>query len=115
MVVALGMVYNVQLYSGMMFQFVCELKKKRRRGGLDVLAAGGRYDEMLSNFRSKMERSGMATKSPQSAVGVSISLDKLVQALQENKITETDEVDFYVAICSLGGKAQLREKTKVLR
>lgn len=46
------MVYNVQLYSGMMFQFVCELKKKRRRGGLDVLAAGGRYDETVNNFRS---------------------------------------------------------------
>lgn len=45
------MMYNVQLYSGMMFQFVCELKKKRRRGGLDVLAAGGRYDDMLGNFR----------------------------------------------------------------
>lgn len=49
--VALGLVYNIQQYSGMMCQFVCELKKKRRRGGLDVLAAGGRYDCMLANQR----------------------------------------------------------------
>jgi histidyl-tRNA synthetase len=50
-VIAPGMVYNVQQYSGMMCQFLCELKKKRRRSGLDVIAAGGRYDNMLSNFR----------------------------------------------------------------
>jgi histidyl-tRNA synthetase len=50
-VVAPGLVYNVQQYSGMMCQFVCELKKKRRRGGLDVIAAGGRYDNMVANFR----------------------------------------------------------------
>lgn len=43
--------YNVHQYSGMMCQFVCELKKKRRKGGMEVLAAGGRYDAMLNNFR----------------------------------------------------------------
>jgi translation initiation factor 2-alpha kinase 4 len=50
-VVAPGLVYNVQQYSGMMCQFLCELKKKRRRSVLDVIAAGGRYDNMLSTFR----------------------------------------------------------------
>lgn len=50
-VIAPGLVYNVQQYSGMMCQFLCELKKKGRRSGLDVIAAGGRYDNMLSTFR----------------------------------------------------------------
>lgn len=46
------MVYNVHQYSGMICQFVCELKKKRRKGPvMEVLAAGGRYDEMLNSFR----------------------------------------------------------------
>lgn len=50
-VIAPGLVYNVQQYSGMMCQFLCELKKKRRQSGLDVIAAGGRYDSMLSTYR----------------------------------------------------------------
>lgn len=45
------MVYNIHQYSGMMCQFVCELKKKRRKGALDVIAAGGRYDGMLADLR----------------------------------------------------------------
>lgn len=60
-----------------------------------------------------MEKSGLITKVSQSAVGISISLDKLVQALQEEK-TETEELtDFYTVICSLGRKPLLKEKTKV--
>lgn len=66
-------------------------------------------------FRLKMERSGMLTRTHQSAIGISISLDKLFQALQERKDEEPEEFnDIYVAICSLGRKPLLREKTKVI-
>ncbi|GLV39622.1 Gcn2 [Carabus blaptoides fortunei] len=115
-VVALGLVYNIQQYSGMMCQFVCELKKKRRRGGLDVLAAGGRYDRMISNYRFTMERSGLATRGvSQSAVGISLSLDKLVQALQEEQSAEMGLCNLDAVVCSMGVRPMMKEKAKILR
>ncbi|KAJ4436658.1 hypothetical protein ANN_16789 [Periplaneta americana] len=124
-VVAPGLVYNVQQYSGMMCQFVCELKKKRRRGGLDVIAAGGRYDNMLANFRNMQEpplldnttsktldMTGMTSKEIcQSAAGISISLDKIVSALQDED--NTPIVD--VVVCSFGHRSMVKEKAAVLR
>lgn len=63
-----------------------------------------------------MERSGMIIRESQSAVGISISLDKLVQAVQELRDTHGEILKincFYCAICSLGRKPLLKEKTKV--
>jgi len=45
------MVYKTNFYNGMMCKFVCELKKKRRKGALEEIAAGGRYDRMLNDLR----------------------------------------------------------------
>lgn len=68
----------------MIYQVTCELKHRRRRGGHDIIAAGGRYDQMLMSFRRVLERTGMASKEiKQYGAGISISLDKLVSVVAE--------------------------------
>ena len=42
----LGMVYNVQQFSGVMFQVVADVRRKKKLV-MDVLAAGGRYDALV--------------------------------------------------------------------
>lgn len=46
-VIAPDLVHNIHHMSGIMFQFSCELKKKRRKEGLDIVAIGGRYDQLV--------------------------------------------------------------------
>ena len=117
MVVAPGVIYNIQQYSGMICQFVCELKKKHKHGNKEVLAAGGRYDSMITSYRKMIDNANMSGRDiRQSAVGISLSLDKLVQAVmreQSEDLPNTEYLD--VAVCSVGSKPMLKEKTKVLR
>ncbi|XP_031334945.1 eIF-2-alpha kinase GCN2 isoform X2 [Photinus pyralis] len=115
-VIAPGLLFNVRQYSGMMCQFVCELKKKRRRGGMDVLAAGGRYDGMIASYRNVKEEAIMLNKElQQSAVGISISLDKLIQAVQEGgDFSEATTSNLDAVVCSLGNKIAPRERFLVL-
>ncbi|XP_049955903.1 eIF-2-alpha kinase GCN2 [Schistocerca serialis cubense] len=116
-VVAPGLVFTVPQYSGMTCQFVCELKKKRRKTGLDVIAAGGRYDGMLAKFRHTLELTGLATRGmTQSAAGVSISLDKIVLALQEARAVlsgAASTVD--VVVCSLGQRFLFKQKASIAK
>ncbi|XP_057714793.1 eIF-2-alpha kinase GCN2 [Corythoichthys intestinalis] len=70
-VVNLGLVYKVQHHSGIIFQFVAFIRK-RKRTVPDILAAGGRYDHLILEFR------GPASTVPvPSAVGASVALDKV--------------------------------------
>ncbi|KAM4542402.1 eIF-2-alpha kinase GCN2 [Odontesthes bonariensis] len=74
-VVNLGLVYKVQHHSGVIFQFVAFIRK-RKRTVPDILAAGGRYDHMILEFR------GPAPTVPvPNAVGASIALDKVCAAI----------------------------------
>ncbi|XP_012735562.2 eIF-2-alpha kinase GCN2 [Fundulus heteroclitus] len=74
-VVNLGLVYKVQHHSGVIFQFVAFIKK-RKRTVPDVIAAGGRYDHLILEFR------GPASTVPvPNAVGASIALDKVYTAM----------------------------------
>ena len=43
----LGLVYNVQQFSGVMFQVVADVRRKKKPV-MDVLAAGGRYDALVN-------------------------------------------------------------------
>lgn len=96
----------------MMCQLVCEFTKKRR--GKDVLAAGGRYDEMIASYRSVMEEANMIKKDiKQSAVGISISLDKLVQIFQKENSQDRNSTYLDAIVCSIGTKTLLKEKSKV--
>ncbi|XP_019940643.2 eIF-2-alpha kinase GCN2 [Paralichthys olivaceus] len=74
-VVNLGLVYKVQHHSGVIFQFVAFIRK-RRRTVPDIVAAGGRYDHLILQFR------GPASTVPvPSAVGASVALDKVCAAI----------------------------------
>ncbi|XP_013886400.1 eukaryotic translation initiation factor 2-alpha kinase 4 [Austrofundulus limnaeus] len=74
-VVNLGLVYKVQHHSGVIFQFVAFIRK-RKRTVPDIVAAGGRYDHLILEFR------GPAPTGPiPSAVGASIALDKICAAM----------------------------------
>ena len=48
MVITLSLVYNIQCFSGMIFQFVAEPLYRKKKSAMDVLAAGGRYDKLVS-------------------------------------------------------------------
>ncbi|XP_050510024.1 eIF-2-alpha kinase GCN2 isoform X1 [Diabrotica virgifera virgifera] len=117
MVISPSLVYNVQQYSGMIFQFACEFRKKHKHNTMEVLAAGGRYDSMISSYRTIMEQASITSKHvQQSAVGVSISLDRLVQALQKEPSEEMPKMESLdVVVCSSGAKQMIQEKTKILR
>ncbi|XP_052009423.1 LOW QUALITY PROTEIN: eIF-2-alpha kinase GCN2 [Xyrauchen texanus] len=74
-VVNLGLVYKVQHHCGIIFQFVAFIRK-RKRTVPDIVAAGGRYDHLIIEFR------GPTASGPvPSAVGVSIALDKICSAV----------------------------------
>ncbi|XP_063764611.1 eIF-2-alpha kinase GCN2 isoform X3 [Eleginops maclovinus] len=74
-VVNLGLVYKVQHHSGIIFQFVAFIRK-RKRTVPDIVAAGGRYDHLILEFR------GPASTVPvPSAVGASVALDKVCAAI----------------------------------
>ncbi|KAM7402881.1 hypothetical protein PAMA_003688 [Pampus argenteus] len=74
-VVNLGLVYKVQHHSGVIFQFVAFIRK-RKRIVPDIVAAGGRYDCLILEVR------GPASTVPvSSAVGASVALDKVCAAM----------------------------------
>nr|CAD7463560.1 unnamed protein product [Timema tahoe] len=120
-VVAPGLAYNCHQYSGVMCQFVCQLNTRRGRRGMEVVAAGGRYDAMLASFRQNLELTGVSGKGlSQAAAGVSISLDRLVSALQELEEGEEEGDDtpfgaLDVVVCSLGRSPMVREKCTLIR
>ncbi|XP_006275944.1 eIF-2-alpha kinase GCN2 [Alligator mississippiensis] len=71
----LGLVYKVQQHNGVIFQFIAYIKR-RQRTVPEILAAGGRYDHLIPQFR------GPQTVGPvPSAVGVSIAIDKITTAV----------------------------------
>ncbi|XP_007434234.2 eIF-2-alpha kinase GCN2 isoform X1 [Python bivittatus] len=67
----LGLVYKIQQHSGIIFQFIAYIRR-RQRIVTDILAAGGRYDHMISQFRGP-DAVGLVP----SAVGVSIAVDRI--------------------------------------
>ncbi|XP_072314052.1 eIF-2-alpha kinase GCN2 [Eucyclogobius newberryi] len=74
-VINLGLVYKVQHHSGIIFQFVAFIRK-RKRTVPDIVAAGGRYDHLIVEFQSPA-----STAPVTSAVGASVALDKVCAAI----------------------------------
>ncbi|XP_010157299.1 PREDICTED: eukaryotic translation initiation factor 2-alpha kinase 4 [Eurypyga helias] len=71
----LGLVYKIQQHNGIIFQFVAYIRR-RQKTVPEILAAGGRYDHLIPEFR------GPQTVGPvPSAVGVSIAIDKITAAV----------------------------------
>ena len=52
MIVTLSLVYNIQCFSGVIFQFVAEPVHRKKKAAMDVLAAGGRYDKLVGTASS---------------------------------------------------------------
>uniref|UniRef100_UPI003AAED41E eIF-2-alpha kinase GCN2 n=1 Tax=Centroberyx gerrardi TaxID=166262 RepID=UPI003AAED41E len=77
-VVNLGLVYKVQHHSGVIFQFVAFIRK-RKRTVPDIVAAGGRYDHLILEFRGPASTTPVPTGP--SAVGASVALDKVCAAM----------------------------------
>ncbi|XP_018597701.1 eIF-2-alpha kinase GCN2 isoform X2 [Scleropages formosus] len=74
-VVNLGLIYKVQHHCGVIFQFVAFVHR-RRRTVADIIAAGGRYDHLITEF------CGPGSLAPvRSAVGASLAIDKVCAVL----------------------------------
>ncbi|KAM7159039.1 eIF-2-alpha kinase GCN2 isoform 2-T2 [Molossus nigricans] len=71
----LGLVYKVQQHSGIIFQFVAFIRR-RQRAVTEILAAGGRYDLLIPQFRGPQALGPVPT-----AIGVSIAIDKISAAV----------------------------------
>lgn len=74
-VINLGLVYKVQRHSGIIFQFVAFIRKRKRMVP-DIVAAGGRYDHLIVEFQSPASTAPIT-----SAVGASVALDKVCAAV----------------------------------
>ncbi|XP_028933853.1 eIF-2-alpha kinase GCN2 isoform X1 [Ornithorhynchus anatinus] len=81
--VNLGLVYKVQQHHGVIFQFVAFIKR-RQKTVPEILAAGGRYDHLIPQFRGPQ-----ALGPVPSAIGVSVAIDRMaaVVASMEESVT----------------------------
>ncbi|KAH0562864.1 eIF-2-alpha kinase GCN2-like isoform X1 [Cotesia glomerata] len=80
--------HNMKQQSGIIFQISCDLKRKRRCQ--EVIAAGGRYDEMIQSFHQISKSSDSIGKKSHHGIGLSISLEKLVCAIQDVILEDTN-------------------------
>ncbi|XP_060118186.1 eIF-2-alpha kinase GCN2 isoform X2 [Heteronotia binoei] len=97
----LGLVYKVQLHNGIIFQFIAYIKR-RQRIVTEILAAGGRYDHLIPQFRG-LQAVGLVPL----AVGVSIAIDKISSAVlnMEEPITVSS---CELLVVSIGQMAKAR-------
>ncbi|CAL8138262.1 unnamed protein product [Orchesella dallaii] len=118
------MVFGSHIYSGLLFQLVCNLRKRKNKMTVDVIAAGGRYDALIESFRSALglESELIAAASKEhysqshSAVGISISFDKLVAGYDGEDCSEWQRrgtVD--AVICSVGHHPLSKEKLELMK
>ncbi|TSO67491.1 eIF-2-alpha kinase GCN2 [Bagarius yarrelli] len=107
-VVNLGLVYKVQQHCGVVFQFVAFIKK-RKRIVPDILAAGGRYDHLIVEFRGPEATAPLA-----SAVGASVAIDKIcvaVAAMEESpSVSSCDVLVFPVGQTSMSRAINVMQK-----
>uniref|UniRef100_A0A8C9V9M8 non-specific serine/threonine protein kinase n=1 Tax=Scleropages formosus TaxID=113540 RepID=A0A8C9V9M8_SCLFO len=89
-VVNLGLIYKVQHHCGVIFQFVAFVHR-RRRTVADIIAAGGRYDHLITEF------CGPGSLAPvRSAVGASLAIDKVCAVLASMEEPVSDSCDVMV-------------------
>ncbi|XP_076664600.1 eukaryotic translation initiation factor 2 alpha kinase Gcn2 isoform X2 [Andrena cerasifolii] len=110
------LVHNINQHSGIIYQITCQVKRHRKKCGEEVIAAGGRYDKMLSSFKKTLERTEMTNKeTKQYGVGISISLEKLVSAVLETPNSLEIKCGVDIAISCLGNPHREKEMIDLLR
>ncbi|XP_013386608.1 eIF-2-alpha kinase GCN2 isoform X2 [Lingula anatina] len=109
--VTLGLLFNVHLTSGIIFQVVTDVRRKKKTI-TEVLAAGHRYDKLVQGFR-KQTTSSVAHLT-QAAVGVSIALDRIVTAMMEDEEFQPCGV-YDIIVCTLGHKPMIKEQLSVAK
>ncbi|KAK7104638.1 eIF-2-alpha kinase GCN2-like isoform X2 [Littorina saxatilis] len=107
-VISLGLVYNLRQHSGLIFQVYCMRPHKKQKGRevSEVLATGGRYDKLVSEFSS---RGGPLE---QGAVGVSIAFDVLLAALTHEKELQVPSA-CDVVVCTVGHRDMRKERLQI--
>lgn len=74
---------NYNLYSGLICQLEFEIKKKKQSNRSQVIAIGGRYDELLLRFniiQTDLEKPATG------AIGISIEMEKIMRCVMETEI-----------------------------
>lgn len=92
LVISPSLIYNPGHFSGM----ICQLVRKKKRG-LDIMAAGGRYDHLIKSFASNISLGSCDStfkELNQSAVGISLSMEKLVSIVSSGASSATSEQQF---------------------
>lgn len=109
-----SLAYNLSVFSGIVFQIVAENKCKQKHGGCDVLAGGGRYDNLLESFKMSGEQKLFSR-----AVGVSIAFEKIVNAVlkeiaeDEYSMQDISRCDVLVGV--LGESVLPEQRLEVVR
>ncbi|XP_050530238.1 eIF-2-alpha kinase GCN2 isoform X2 [Daktulosphaira vitifoliae] len=96
-----GLLNNMQFYSGLFFEVIYANKHKKKVTEYDILAAGGRYDKLISALRKNVD---LSSDIKQTATGISFSLDKLAALFQ----TESSGID--VILCSSYSNSNMTEE-----
>ncbi|KAI5707240.1 hypothetical protein M8J75_015941 [Diaphorina citri] len=113
LVITPGLLMDINIYSGTIFQLVWDQKNKHHRLEREVVAVGGRYDNLISSFKAMLDVCTESSSS-QSAAGFSLSLDKLVAAGSSVQCTGTVASTCDVLLCSIG-KSLLHTRLNIVR
>ncbi|XP_037027743.1 eIF-2-alpha kinase GCN2 isoform X2 [Bradysia coprophila] len=98
---------------GIIWQMLGDMKTTRRVGQC-IMAVGGRYDSMLTEFQKRAQDSGVSIPNREiSGVGFSVALEKIISALGKVDIENYRSMD--VVICVTGSRPPLKEVTHILR
>ncbi|XP_071485628.1 eIF-2-alpha kinase GCN2-like [Diadema antillarum] len=113
MLINVGLVYNIQIFSGVIFQFVANVGHRRKKPSMDVLAAGGRYDKLIPGF--KKPHSMQQSLPGPLAVGVSISFEKIISAVQSDPTPDPPFSAYDILVISIGSSSLVKDRIKVVR
>uniref|UniRef100_A0A8D8LTM2 non-specific serine/threonine protein kinase n=2 Tax=Cacopsylla melanoneura TaxID=428564 RepID=A0A8D8LTM2_9HEMI len=108
-----GLLTDINIYSGTIFQLVWDQKNKHHRLDREVVAVGGRYDNLISFFKTMLDVSPDSS-SPQCGAGLSLSLDKLVSAGSSVPCSSTPNSTCDVLLYSIG-KGMLHTRLNIVR
>ena len=98
---------NYNLYSGVIFFLDREIKHKKSNKLIsNIIAVGGQYDDLVSNYDFLENDSSKSKTFSRSAVGVSIEVEKIMRCVLENEYKNNllfgERID--VVLCSLSGE-----------